>query len=116
MMSLVKMPDLMIYIRSTIPNLVQQIQKRGRDYEQTMRLDYLEGLNKRYEDWIADYKGNLVIINGDEVKFACVDGPDFDAHLVDFDSLIKRAAFYKEEQDAADRHICRMTGGKRVNG
>ena len=69
MMSLVKMPDLMIYIRSTIPNLVQQIQKRGRDYEQTMRLDYLEGLNKRYEDWIADYKGNLVIINGDEVKF-----------------------------------------------
>ena len=69
MMSLVKMPDLMIYIRSTIPNLVQQIQKRGREYEQTMRLDYLEGLNKRYEDWIADYKGNLVIINGDEVKF-----------------------------------------------
>ena len=69
MMSLVKMPDLMIYIRSTIPNLVQQIQKRGREYEQTMRLDYLEGLNKRYEDWIADYKGNLVIINGDEIKF-----------------------------------------------
>ena len=69
MMSLVKMPDLMIYIRSTIPNLVQQIQKRGREYEQTMRLDYLEGLNKRYEDWIAGYKGNLVIINGDEVKF-----------------------------------------------
>ena len=63
------MPDLMIYIRSTIPNLVQQIQKRGRDYEQTMRLDYLEGLNKRYEEWIAGYKGNLVIINGDEVKF-----------------------------------------------
>jgi deoxyadenosine/deoxycytidine kinase len=74
MMSLVKMPDLMIYIRSTIPNLVQQIQKRGREYEQTMRLDYLEGLNKRYEDWIADYKGNLVIINGDEVKFG--DSPE----------------------------------------
>ena len=53
------------------------------------------------------------VIVGGETKFACVDGPDFDAHLVDFDSLIKRAAFYKEEQDEADKHICRMTGGKR---
>ncbi len=53
-----------------------------------------------------------VIVDG-ETKFACVDGPDFDAHKVDFDSLIKRAAFYKEEQDEADKHICRMTGGKR---
>ena len=60
--------------------------------------------------------GGCRVIVGGETKFACVDGPDFDAHLVDFDSLIKRAAFYKEEQDAADRHICRMTGGKRVNG
>lgn len=69
MMSLVKLPDLMIYIRSTIPNLVEQIQKRGREYEQTMRLDYLEGLNKRYEDWIKDYKGNLIIVDGDTCKF-----------------------------------------------
>jgi len=69
MMSLVKKPDLMIYIRSTIPNLVSQIQKRGRDYEQTMRLDYLEGLNKRYEEWIKDYDGNLIIIDGDTCKF-----------------------------------------------
>ena len=53
-----------------------------------------------------------VIVDG-ETKFACVDGPDFDAHKVDFDSLIKRAAFYKDEQDAAAAHICRMTGGKR---
>ena len=53
------------------------------------------------------------VIVGGETKFACVDGPDFDAHQVDFDSLIKRAAFYKEEQDEADKHICRMTGGKR---
>ncbi len=53
-----------------------------------------------------------VIVDG-ETKFACVDGPDFDAHKVDFDSLIKRAAFYKDEQDEADKHICRMTGGKR---
>ena len=69
MISLVKLPDLMIYIRSTIPNLVSQIQKRGRDYEQSIRLDYLEGLNKRYEEWIGTYKGNLIIIDGDNVKF-----------------------------------------------
>lgn len=69
MISLVKLPDLMIYIRSTIPNLVSQIQKRGREYEQTIRLDYLEGLNKRYEEWIESYKGNLIIIDGDNVKF-----------------------------------------------
>ncbi len=53
------------------------------------------------------------VIVGGETKFACVDGPDFDAHQVDFDSLIKRAAFYKDEQDEAARHICRITGGKR---
>ncbi len=53
-----------------------------------------------------------VIVDG-ETKFACVDGPDFDAHKVDFDSLIKRAAFYEAEQAEADKHICRMTGGKR---
>jgi deoxyadenosine/deoxycytidine kinase len=69
MMSLVKLPDLMIYIRSTIPNLVAQIQKRGRDYEQTIRLDYLEGLNKRYEEWISGYRGQLIIIDGDKTKF-----------------------------------------------
>lgn len=69
MISLVKLPDLMIYIRSTIPNLVSQIQKRGREYEQSIRLDYLEGLNNRYEEWIETYKGNLIIIDGDTVKF-----------------------------------------------
>ena len=69
MMSLVKMPDLMIYIRSTIPNLVAQIQKRGRSYEASMRIDYLQGLNDKYERWIADYKGKLLIIDGDTCKF-----------------------------------------------
>ena len=69
MMSLVKLPDLMIYIRSSIPTLVEQIAKRGREYEQTMRLDYLQGLEKRYEDWIATYKGPLIIVNGDTCKF-----------------------------------------------
>ena len=69
MMSLVKLPDLMIYIRSSIPTLVAQIQKRGREYEQTMRLDYLQGLEKRYEDWISTYKGQLIIVDGDHCKF-----------------------------------------------
>lgn len=69
MMSLVKLPDLMIYIRSSIPNLIAQIAKRGREYEQSIRIDYLTGLNKRYEDWIATYPGNLVIVDGDTCKF-----------------------------------------------
>lgn len=69
MMSLVKLPDLMIYIRSTIPNIVSQIQKRGREFEKSIRIDYLQGLNQRYEDWIKTYKGHLIIINGDTCKF-----------------------------------------------
>ena len=69
MMSLVKLPDLMIYIRSTIPNLVAQIQKRGRDFEKSIRIDYLQGLNTRYEDWISGYKGHLIIVDGDNLKF-----------------------------------------------
>ncbi len=69
MMSLVKLPDLMIYIRSSIPNLVSQIAKRGREYEKTMGIDYLMGLNTLYEDWIANYKGRLIIIDGDNTKF-----------------------------------------------
>jgi len=69
MMSQVKLPDLMIYIRSSIPTLVAQIQKRGREYEQSMRLDYLQGLEQRYEEWIAAYKGPLIIVDGDRCKF-----------------------------------------------
>ena len=57
--------------------------------------------------------GGCRVIVGGETKFACVDGPDFDAHEVDFDSLLKRAAFYKDEQDEAAKHICNITGGKR---
>jgi len=69
MMSLVRVPDLMIYIRSSIPTLVAQIQKRGREYEQTMRIDYLKGLSDLYEGWIETYKGPLIIVDGDNVKF-----------------------------------------------
>ena len=69
MMSLVKAPDLMIYLRSSIPNLVSQIQKRGREYEKSIRIDYLTGLNQRYEDWVKEYKGKLLIIDVDNIKF-----------------------------------------------
>ena len=69
MMSLVELPDLMIYIKSSIPTLVSHIQKRGREYEKSIRIDYLEGLNRRYEDWIASYKGKLMVIDGDRLHF-----------------------------------------------
>ena len=69
MMSLVKMPDLMIYIRASITTLVAQIQKRGRSYEAGMRIDYLQGLNDKYEKWISEYKGKLLIVDGDTIKF-----------------------------------------------
>ncbi|MCQ2173987.1 MAG: deoxynucleoside kinase [Bacteroidales bacterium] len=69
MMSLVGMPDLLIYLRSSIPNLVSQIQKRGREYERGIRIDYLTGLNEKYEEWINGYTGNLLIIDADHVKF-----------------------------------------------
>lgn len=69
MMSMVKLPDLLIYLRAGVPHLVSQIQKRGRDYEQSMSLEYLEGLNRKYEDWIAAYKGRLLIIDADNLDF-----------------------------------------------
>lgn len=69
MMSLVKMPDLLIYLKSSIPNLVSQIQKRGREYEKTIRIDYLTGLNERYDKWIDSYKGHLLVIDADRYKF-----------------------------------------------
>lgn len=69
MMSLVKEPDLLIYIRSSIPHLVSQIQKRGREYEQGISIEYLSGLNDLYEDWISRYKGKLIVIDGDDLDF-----------------------------------------------
>lgn len=69
MISLVKLPDLMIYIRSSIPHLIGHIEKRGRNFEKSIRIDYLTGLNKRYEDWIATYKGKLLIVDGDQTDF-----------------------------------------------
>ena len=69
MMSLVNPPDLLIYLRSSIPNLIAQIQKRGREYERSIRIDYITGLNQRYEDWIKDYKARLLIVDVDNIKF-----------------------------------------------
>lgn len=69
MMSLVKKPDLIIYLRSSIANLVAQIQKRGREFENSIRIDYLKGLNTKYEEWVSSYDGKLLIINVDETRF-----------------------------------------------
>lgn len=70
MTSQVQPPDLLIYLRASIPTLVAHIQARGRDYEGNMSLDYLKGLNQRYENWIANYKeGPLLVLNADELDF-----------------------------------------------
>ncbi|MFD2915618.1 deoxynucleoside kinase [Psychroserpens luteus] len=70
MESFVEGPDLLIYLRSSIQNLVAQIHKRGRDYENTISIDYLSRLNERYEAWISKYdKGNLLIIDVDDLDF-----------------------------------------------
>lgn len=82
MMSMVKMPDLLIYLRSSVPYLVSKIQKRGREYEQSMSLEYLSGLNERYERWISGYDGNLLIVDADEL--------DFEHNPQDFESITDR--------------------------
>ncbi|HOE94910.1 MAG TPA: deoxynucleoside kinase [Candidatus Cryptobacteroides sp.] len=69
MMSMVKPPELLIYLRSGIEHLVSNIQKRGRDYEQGMSIEYLSGLNRHYEEWISSYNGKLLIIETDNLDF-----------------------------------------------
>ena len=70
MEGLVKSPDLMIYLRASVPTLVKQIQKRGREYENAIRLDYLKRLNERYEAWISGYdSGKMIIIDVDDNNF-----------------------------------------------
>jgi deoxyadenosine/deoxycytidine kinase len=69
--SFVQGPDLLIYLRASTTTLVNQIQKRGRDYENSIRLDYLTRLNERYEAWISEYaKGKLLIIDVDDINFS----------------------------------------------
>lgn len=63
-------PDLLIYLKADIPTLVAQINKRGREYENTIRIDYLQHLNEKYEKWISDYPGKLLVIDVNTIKFA----------------------------------------------
>lgn len=82
MMSVVSMPDLLIYLRASVPHLVEQIQKRGREYEQSISIEYLSGLNRRYEQWIESYPGRLLVIEAD--------GLDFKNRKEDFETLVAR--------------------------
>jgi deoxyadenosine/deoxycytidine kinase len=70
MSSLVEPPDLLLYLRASVPTLVSQIQKRGREYESSIRLDYLRSLNERYEAWIESYKsGRILVLEADHYDF-----------------------------------------------
>lgn len=70
MKSLMRMPDLMIYLRKSVPALIEQIQKRGREYEQGMQIDYLKDLNDRYEEFIYHhYEGRVLVIDSDHMNF-----------------------------------------------
>jgi len=83
MMNMVQLPDLMIYLRASVPHLVGNIQKRGRDYEQTIQLEYLESLNKRYEDFIFNrYKGRIMVVEKDAL--------DFEHNTQDFAQIVDR--------------------------
>ena len=83
MKSQMKMPDLMIYLRKSVPALIAQIQKRGRDYEQTMQIDYLKDLNDKYEDFIYHkYEGRVLVIDSD--------GMDFENNPADFRKVIDK--------------------------
>ncbi|MBI1305816.1 MAG: deoxynucleoside kinase [Bacteroidetes bacterium] len=81
--SMLEPPDLMIYLRASIPALVNRIQKRGRDYEDSIRLDYLKRLNERYEAWISTYNdGKLLIIEVDDL--------DFESSAEDLGSIVSK--------------------------
>ena len=81
-MQTVKLPDLLIYLKCSIPNLVSHIQKRGRDYEQSISLEYLSGLNDRYEKFISEYKADIITID--------TDGLDFENNPEDFARITDR--------------------------
>jgi deoxyadenosine/deoxycytidine kinase len=83
MVRVTKYPDLLIYLRKSVPQLVRQIQMRGREYEQTMQLEYLKGLNERYEDFIFNrYKGRVLVIESD--------GMDFEHNPKDFGKIVDK--------------------------
>jgi deoxyadenosine/deoxycytidine kinase len=70
MMTLVSPPALLIYLKASVPTLVRQIQKRGREYENSIRIDYLQSLNDRYDKWIDTYKHKFLVINVDFINFS----------------------------------------------
>lgn len=83
MINFVKAPDLLVYLKADIPKLVGQIEKRGRHYENSIRIDYLKNLNAHYEEWIANYdKGKLLVVDVNEL--------DFVSHPEDFASIVQR--------------------------
>ena len=81
MMSVVRLPDLLIYLKSSIPHLVSQIQKRGREYEKGISIEYLTGLNTRYEEWIGSYKGEILVLDADNLDFE--NRPEDFSHITD---------------------------------
>jgi deoxyadenosine/deoxycytidine kinase len=82
MVSFIKPPDLLIYLRASVPTLVSQIQKRGRDYEESIRLDYLKSLNDRYEAWIEHYtEGKKLVFTVDQLDFA--EKPEALGYIID---------------------------------
>jgi deoxyadenosine/deoxycytidine kinase len=87
MINIVQPPDLMIYLRSDIPKLVKQIEKRGREFEYAIRIDYLKNLNEHYENWISNYKlSKLLIIDVNDLDFvARVDDFAFIVNKIDFE-------------------------------
>lgn len=67
--SFIEAPDLLIYLKASVPSLIRNIQKRNREYENSIRLDYITSLNDRYDRWIEEYKGRLLIIEVDDLDF-----------------------------------------------
>ena len=83
MIQFVKPPDLLIYLKADMPKLVEQIQKRGRDFEDAIQLEYLKNLNQHYESWIGDYKlGKLLIVDVNQM--------DFVANIDDFSKIVEK--------------------------
>jgi deoxyadenosine/deoxycytidine kinase len=83
MINFVKAPDLLVYLKADIPKLVGQIEKRGRHYENSIRIDYLKNLNAHYEDWISNYdKGKLLVVDVNDL--------DFVTHPEDFSTIVQR--------------------------
>ena len=96
MMEHVPQPDLMIYLRSSVPHLVENIQKRGRDYEQQIPIDYLEGLNHQYDEFIfSKYKGRVLTIRVDSMDY--LNRPaDFESILMQLESELNKIAEHQQ--------------------